>query len=618
MPLNRYMKSPSSSNDRKRVVANRYEITQKLGAGQFGTAFLCSDRKEEAKNCLKVLKEIPVGGLQPNETVVAEHEARLLSQLSHPNIVKFLGKFIDREFFCIITEYCEGGDLDKYIEGCQKKKQPISEKRVLDWFVQLLLGVDYIHARRILHRDLKSRNIFLQNERIKIGDFGISRILMGPSDYASTFIGTPYYMSPEVLKHEGYNSKSDIWSLGCILFDMCALKHAFESTSFLSVLYKITDDDPPSLPSHYPIQMDMIFKLMLQKAQKDRPSAGDILKMPFIVDHITKMSEECKNNFTFNSQCGEKEVTEIHRKLSEKCSLENLRKRDEYNRMKHLTPRQRLHLQKQEDADRKAERVKEEIRLQQLKNKKRNETIKEVKRKIYVPAFQGGDGEGEALQKALTVTVETDTQKNTEIHIMDSSISWDSLDWSLTPTSGVANFNPDDRPITPLHKTFSSGQNLYNDFEDGIPTTPQLAETYYIDDFEPDRDDEADETVKPLQTVNGDETNQDMEMFLGYLQSALNGPDQDNDSTLTIDNTGAFGPKARNNKIKSLRRECISALGEEIFKQVYQYLKQVHHEKMNDSSLSLEEMKGLEEILQKSNNGMLVEQLLFLEEQESS
>ncbi|CAE1311396.1 NEK11 [Acanthosepion pharaonis] len=207
------------------------------------------------------LKEIPVGGLQPNETVVAEHEARLLSQLSHPNIVKFLGKFIDREFFCIITEYCEGGDLDKYIEGCQKKKQPISEKRVLDWFVQLLLGVDYIHARRILHRDLKSRNIFLQNEMIKIGDFGISRILMGPSDYASTFIGTPYYMSPEVLKHEGYNSKSDIWSLGCILFDMCALKHAFESTSFLSVLYKITDDDPPSLPSHYPIQMDMIFKL---------------------------------------------------------------------------------------------------------------------------------------------------------------------------------------------------------------------------------------------------------------------------------------------------------------------------------------------------------------------
>jgi serine/threonine protein kinase len=159
----------------------------------------------------------------------------------------------------------------------------LSEEQVLDWTVQLLSAVNYMHSRRVLHRDLKARlvrffpiqirnlqysnsflnlnrNIFLRNEIVKIGDFGISRILQGTMDMASTFTGTPYYMSPEVLKHEGYNSKSDVWSVGCLLYEMCTYQHAFEGQGLMGVMYKIVEGRVPELPSTYSRELNGILK----------------------------------------------------------------------------------------------------------------------------------------------------------------------------------------------------------------------------------------------------------------------------------------------------------------------------------------------------------------------
>lgn len=158
----------------------------------------------------KVLKEISVGGLNPNETVQASLEAQLLSKLDHPAIVKFHSSFVEQDNFCIITEYCEGRDLDYKIQEYKEAGRTFPEGQIIEWFVQLLLGVDYMHERRILHRDLKSKNIFLKNNVLKIGDFGVSRLLMGSCDLATTLTGTPHYMSPEALKHQGYDTKSDI------------------------------------------------------------------------------------------------------------------------------------------------------------------------------------------------------------------------------------------------------------------------------------------------------------------------------------------------------------------------------------------------------------------------
>eukprot|EP00953_Heterococcus_sp_UTEX-ZZ885_P030029 15888-Heterococcus_DN1.PRE.1 len=124
-------------------------------------------------------------------------------------------------------DYADGGDLYGYLKG--RKGVPLAEERVIDWFVQITLALKHIHDRKILHRDLKTQNIFLTLGRVvKLGDFGIAKVLANTMDHARTAIGTPYYMSPEICQERRYNHKSDMWSLGCVLYEMAALRHAFE------------------------------------------------------------------------------------------------------------------------------------------------------------------------------------------------------------------------------------------------------------------------------------------------------------------------------------------------------------------------------------------------------
>ncbi|XP_036188532.1 serine/threonine-protein kinase Nek11 isoform X2 [Myotis myotis] len=294
--------SIAASTYPKTLIARRYVLQGKLGSGSFGTVYLVLDKKAKRGEELKVLKEISVGGLNPNDTVQANLEAQLLSKLDHPAIVKFHASFVEQDNFCIITEYCEGRDLDCKIQEYKEAGKTFSDGQVIEWFIQLLLGVDYMHERRILHRDLKSKNIFLKNNLLKIGDFGVSRLLMGSCDLATTLTGTPHYMSPEALKHQGYDTKSDIWSLACILYEMCCMNHAFTGSNFLSIVLKIVEGDTPSLPTRYPRELNAIMERMLNKNPSLRPSAIEILKIPYIDEQLqhlicrySEMSPEDKN-----------------------------------------------------------------------------------------------------------------------------------------------------------------------------------------------------------------------------------------------------------------------------------------------------------------------------------
>ena len=113
----------------------------------------------------------------------------------------------------------------------------------MQWFVQICLALEYIHRRKILHRDLKSQNIFLtKNNTIKLGDFGISTVLTSMVDFALSVQGTPYYMSPEICQSKPYTYTSDVWSLGCILYELCTLQHAFSGENLLGLVFKIVQD----------------------------------------------------------------------------------------------------------------------------------------------------------------------------------------------------------------------------------------------------------------------------------------------------------------------------------------------------------------------------------------
>jgi len=121
-------------------------------------------------------------------------------------------------------EYCEVGDLASHIKLKQKKGEMFSEEEILNWFIQICIALEYIHGWKILHRDVKSQNIFLtKNNTVKLGDFGISKLLESTNEAAMTVVGTPYYMSPEVCENKPYTFKSDVWALGCVLYELCTL-----------------------------------------------------------------------------------------------------------------------------------------------------------------------------------------------------------------------------------------------------------------------------------------------------------------------------------------------------------------------------------------------------------
>jgi|TARA_B110000285_G_C15124143_1_gene619087 NIMA (never in mitosis gene a)-related kinase 1/4/5 len=151
------------------------------------------------------------------------------------------------------------------------------------------LALDNIHTRKILHRDLKSQNIFLtKNNFVKLGDFGISKVLENTSAMAATVQGTPYYMSPEVCQNKPYSYQSDIWALGCILYELCALKHAFHSENLLGLVYKIVQEEPDPLPDTFSSEMQDLVTLLLNKDNTQRPRIIDIIRRPFVKKHMER------------------------------------------------------------------------------------------------------------------------------------------------------------------------------------------------------------------------------------------------------------------------------------------------------------------------------------------
>ncbi|CAM9364416.1 unnamed protein product, partial [Phaeothamnion confervicola] len=196
-----------------------------------------------------------------------------------------------RQWLYIVMQYCAGGDLSSHIKAQARSGRRFEEPQVLDWFVQVVLAVGHIHTRRILHRDLKTNNVFLTDKNIvKLGDFGIARVLDTTMEQAETVIGTPYYMSPEVCENRPYSYKSDIWALGCILYELCTLKHAFKASNLLGIVFKIVAQDAPPIPEMYSEQMASLVSSLLQKKPEERPSVADILERPYVRRHIGGMS----------------------------------------------------------------------------------------------------------------------------------------------------------------------------------------------------------------------------------------------------------------------------------------------------------------------------------------
>ena len=212
-----------------------FEIGTELGKGAFGSVYIVK-RKEDTK--IYAMKRVKISQLNTKEKENALNEVRILASLNHPNIVGYKEAFFEEDIktLNIVMEYADDGDLESKIQKNIKNKTPFSERELWNFLTQIIQGLKYLHENKVMHRDLKCANIFLmKNGSVKLGDLNVSKIVkMG---MCSTQTGTPYYASPEVWADKPYDYKSDIWSVGCILYELCALKPPFRGHN-LDQLYK--------------------------------------------------------------------------------------------------------------------------------------------------------------------------------------------------------------------------------------------------------------------------------------------------------------------------------------------------------------------------------------------
>ena len=276
------MESPEK---RKTSMAD-YEVQKVIGEGAFGRAVLCTDK--ETGNQV-VIKEIALADMSQQERDCAWKESRVLAMLSHPCIIKSYGSFVENHVLHIVMEFAEGGDLTEQIQNAKKKH--FKEKQILTWFVEICLALKYIHERKVLHRDIKCQNVFLTKDgRAKLGDFGIAKVLDHTTQLSQTVVGTPYYLSPELCQGKPYNSKSDMWSLGCVLYEMCTFQHAFESNCMNGLVAKILRGRPSAIPAFYSQDLKDLVDSLLQKEPTKRPSVDRVLKLEFLLPYVKEVN----------------------------------------------------------------------------------------------------------------------------------------------------------------------------------------------------------------------------------------------------------------------------------------------------------------------------------------
>mgnify|MGYP001103584123 CR=1 FL=1 len=274
-----------------------YTRMKKLGEGGFGLVFLAKDNRDGQ---LYVMKEVDLGKLDAKARADSVKEAEFLKKLKHPNIIGYHEYFqtttqqrtrfgnVDVQKLYIMMHYADGGDLETRIKA--RRGQLFPENEVLDWFVQMTLALKHIHDRKILHRDIKSQNVFLmaKNSIVKLGDFGIAKSLAHTHAQARTMIGTPYYLSPEICREAPYDAKSDIWALGVVLYELMCLRHPFQGNSMKELLQRICTTQPAPPSNTYSRELRALLSRLLDKNPEQRPSVNAILHVPIVRARIAR------------------------------------------------------------------------------------------------------------------------------------------------------------------------------------------------------------------------------------------------------------------------------------------------------------------------------------------
>ncbi len=257
-----------------------FQLGEKLGSGAFGSVYKVK-RKEDSK--IYAMKIVKISLLGAKERENALNEIRILYSLTHPNIIGYKEAFYDEnaKTLNIVMEYADDGDLESKINYNKMNKLFFDESTIWKISIQILKGLKYLHDNNIIHRDLKSANIFLmKNGLIKIGDLNVSKLSKIGS--ANTHTGTPYYSSPEIWIDKPYNNKTDIWSVGCIIYEMCNLNPPFRGTSLINLYNNIQKGEYKNIHSFYSKDLKFVISQMIIVEPNKRFSCDKLLELNVI------------------------------------------------------------------------------------------------------------------------------------------------------------------------------------------------------------------------------------------------------------------------------------------------------------------------------------------------
>ena len=321
-----------------------------------------------------VYKSVNVIALKEKERDTLLNEIKVLKKINHQNVIEIKNSQYskDKKFLNIITEYAEDGTLQEKYEEQKKKNQYFDETDLLDWFIQILLALQYIHEKQILHRDIKPSSIFLMKDMAKLGNFGVSKVLSPTIKSAKTKVTTPKYLAPEVKKNRNYTYEADIWALGVTFYQLIILDYPFEGSSLLEIQANIAEGKKKPIPKDCKIDAKFIkiINEMMSVDPKERISLQKIFEESIIKSRIScflnqqkisqleiaKTIKEYENEERGNKKTVpvvqeeeeekekeiEKEETEEQKEKKEKERKEKKEKKAKYDLYRHMATLNRI------------------------------------------------------------------------------------------------------------------------------------------------------------------------------------------------------------------------------------------------------------------------------------
>ncbi|KOO30842.1 protein kinase domain containing protein [Chrysochromulina tobinii] len=276
------------ANGAKVSLINGFQLLKFLGKGTFGAVY---QARREADSKIYAIKKVDTRRMTAKERAEAVNEIRVLASVAGEHVITFYEAFVADDVLYIVTEYAGNGDLLGFLKN-KKRAGHLPEATVWSFFIQMLLGTKTMHENNILHRDLKAANVFLcSNTFLKLGDLGVAKVLKHDQALASTQVGTPYYVAPEVWRNKPYNSKCDVWSLGCLLYELCTFRPPFEAESMEGLARKVMKGKYEQIPSFYSQALRTTLAKLLVIEPKQRASVEELLASDEIRSRLNSITD---------------------------------------------------------------------------------------------------------------------------------------------------------------------------------------------------------------------------------------------------------------------------------------------------------------------------------------